>query len=107
MILTDTGAAFEVIEGNDIGILIDNEYGDILNLDSTLLDSMAYHQRSFRISGILAQAMMEFADNREHWKAAGEKGQQKLMERYDMRQIIRQYENLFFATAYRENWGRS
>jgi glycosyltransferase involved in cell wall biosynthesis len=96
MILTKTGAAPEVIQGNDIGILIDNEYGDILNLDSSLLDSLAYHQRSFHISEMLARTMIEFADNKERWKAAGERGNKKLMERYDIRKIIERYEAFFW-----------
>lgn len=103
MILTRTGGAPEVIEGNDIGILIDNEYGDILNLDSALLDSMAYKQRSFKTSTALAQAMLEFGNNKEHWKEAGMKGRRKLMERYDLRQIVKRYEDIFIKVAFSRN----
>ncbi len=103
MILTRTGGAPEVIEGNDIGILIDNEYGDILNLDSTLLDSMAYKQRSFKTSTALAQAMLEFGNNKEHWKEAGMKGRRKFMERYDLRQIVKRYEDIFIKVAFSRN----
>ena len=103
MILTRTGGAPEVIEGNDIGILIDNEYGDILNLDSALLDSMAYKQRSFKTSTALAQAMLEFGNNKEHWKEAGMKGRRKFVERYDLRQIVKRYEDIFIKVAFSRN----
>jgi glycosyltransferase involved in cell wall biosynthesis len=95
MILTDTGAAAEVIENNDIGILLDNEYGDILDLNHNKLDDVAYRRREFRTSSILADAMMQFANNREYWQAAGRKGKEKLMRHYDFANTVDTYEKIF------------
>ena len=95
MILTDTGGACDVIENNDIGILIDNEYGDIVNLHADYLDDMAYNQREFVISEQLSAAMINFASKREFWKEAGKKGKEKIIEQYNFDNIISQYQNVF------------
>lgn len=95
LIMTDTGGAADVIENNDIGILVENEYGDIVNLYSDYLDDMAYNQREFGISEQLSEAMIDFASNREHWKKAGEKGRKKILDHYSLDNIICQYQNVF------------
>ena len=98
MILTDTGASAEVIENSDIGILIENEYGDTLNLDCTLLDSTAYDKRKYDTSKNLAAAMENFADNREFWNEAGKKGLRKVIKLFNFDKIVQQYEDVFKAT---------
>ena len=95
MILTDTGASSEVIINNDIGILIENEYGDIINLDSEVLDNLAYNQREFRTASILAEAMINFADHKEYWKEAGKGGRNKIINNYNFDIIVNQYEIVF------------
>ena len=65
LLMTDTGGASEVIEDGDIGRLIPNEYGDVTNLHSSLLDELAFNRRHFQTAAYLAQAMIEFADHRE------------------------------------------
>lgn len=95
MILTDTGGAAEVIENNDIGILIENEYGDIINLDSRNLDEMAYNRKEYRIAKILAKAMLDFADNKEFWMQAGKEGRDKILKFYNFNNIVKMYENIF------------
>jgi len=95
MILTDTGGSAEVIEGNDIGILISNEYGDITNLHCGLLDRLAYECREYSITDELVAAMIDFADNRERWQHAGLKGREKLISHYNFDEVILQYERIF------------
>jgi glycosyltransferase involved in cell wall biosynthesis len=92
MILTDTGGAAEVIEREDTGILLPNEYGQTTALDSALLDKLAYATEDFRIADDLAAAMQRVADNRAQWAAAGARGAAKLRARYDLRGVVRQYE---------------
>lgn len=99
LLLTDTGAAAEVIEDEDIGILLPNEYGAVTDLDSALLDRLAYDTREFRIAADLAAAMERFADNRAHWAAAGSRGAEKLRRRYDLRETVRRHEALMLAVA--------
>lgn len=94
MILTDTGASAEVIEGNDIGILVPNEYGDTPNLNSKLLDELAYAPRSYKIAPVLADAMNQMASNREQWRKKAEAGRQKIYERFDFSDIVKRYEEI-------------
>lgn len=95
LIMTDTGGAVDVIQDNDIGILIGNEYGDIVNLHSEYLDDLAYNQKEFTISNQLSAAMIEFASNKEFWKEAGRKGRKKILEQYSFDNIVDQYQNVF------------
>jgi glycosyltransferase involved in cell wall biosynthesis len=95
LIMTDTGGASDVIENNDIGILIPNEYGETKNLYSDYLDNMAYSQRQFSISGKLAEAMIEFASDKEYWQQAGKLGRNKIISRYDFNDVVKSYQNIF------------
>lgn len=94
MILTDTGASAEVIENNDIGILVPNEYGDTPDLNSRLLDELAYAPRSYAIAPVLAGAMNDMASNRDEWRARAEAGRQKIYERFDFSKIVKRYEEI-------------
>jgi glycosyltransferase involved in cell wall biosynthesis len=95
LLMTDTGGASEVIEDGDIGKLLPNEYGDIRNLDSTMLDELGYNRRFFRTAPFMAQAMTEFADRREHWRLAGRKGREKILQRYDFCDVVDEYVGIF------------
>lgn len=95
LLMTDTGGACDVIQNNDIGILINNEYGDTKNLYSEYLDDMAYNQKEFKISEKLANSMIEFADNKDYWKIAGEKGYKKILDLYNFDDVVKQYEKIF------------
>jgi glycosyltransferase involved in cell wall biosynthesis len=99
LLLTDTGGAAEVIEDEDIGILLPNEYGPVTDLDSALLDRLAYATSEFRVAADLAAAMARFADNRAHWAAAGAHGAAKLRQRYDLRETVRRHESVMLAVA--------
>jgi glycosyltransferase involved in cell wall biosynthesis len=91
MILSDTGGASEVIDGEDIGIIVPNEYGDILDLDARLLDDLAYQPRHYRTAPHLASAMLRFADNRAAWQSAGRLGRKKVTGRYDFAHAVDRY----------------
>ena len=96
MILSDTGGSKEVIENNDTGTLIENEYGDIINLDSKTLDHLAYEVREYRTSEKLASAMIDFADNKETWKKSGKKGKEKILNLYNFNDVVKKYEGVIF-----------
>lgn len=96
MILTDTGGAAQVIENSDIGILVEPEYGDFLELDSARLDQLAYEPRSYRIAQPLADAMVDFATRRKYWAQAGRRGRDKIFANYNFDDIVRRYEQIFF-----------
>ena len=95
MILSDTGASKEVIQKGHVGIVVENEYGDIINLDVDTLDHLAYYQREFYTSGKLADAMITFSNNRAYWKNAGKKGRQIIKRHFDFDLIIKQYIRVF------------
>ena len=99
LLLTDTGGAAEVIEHDDIGILLPNEYGPATALDSASLDNLAYRGREFRVAAALAAAMEHFADRRVQWAAAGARGADKLRARYDLCATVRQHEAVMLAVA--------
>ena len=94
MILTDTGASAEVIKRNDIGILIPNEYGDIENLNSKLLDELAYSPRQYQTSSKLADALDNMASNRIEWSERAKLGRKKIYQLYDFAKIVSRYELL-------------
>lgn len=94
MILSDTGGSSAVIENSDIGILVPNEYGSILNLDSKLLDELAYSPRAYKTAPILAAAMVRFASEPEHWHKAGIRGREKVLQRYDFENTMNRYEEV-------------
>jgi len=94
MILTDTGASAEVIEGNDIGILVPNEYGDTLALNSKLLDELAYSPRHYKIAPALADAMEQMASHPLEWKEKANRGRGKIYERFNFSEIVKRYEEI-------------
>ncbi len=91
LILSDTGGSSEVINNNDIGIILENEYGDIINLDSQLLDKLGYETVSYETGALLAAAMENFADNKDKWKEAGKLGKKKVVDNYDMTMVAERY----------------
>jgi glycosyltransferase involved in cell wall biosynthesis len=105
MILSDTGGSSEIIEDDDIGIVVPNEYGDVLNLDSTLLDELAYSPRQYKTAPVLAHAMESFANNREFWKEAGAMGRQKVFK-YNLSDIVDRYISIVKALVKPENLTR-
>jgi len=95
LIMTDTGGAADVIEDSDIGILIENEYGDTVDLHAEYLDNMAYNQREYKIAEQLSVAILEFASNKEYWKDAGKKGRKKIIDHYNFDSVVNQYQEVF------------
>lgn len=94
MILSNTGGASDVITNSDLGIVVENEYGDILNLDSALLDELGYNTRNYKTSQNLASAMEEFAENRDIWKTRGMLGRDKIVEGYNMQDVANKYSSV-------------
>ena len=91
MILSDTGGSAEVIENEDTGILVPNEYGDILDLDAPLLDELAYAPHDYATAPALAAAMTRFADSPLLWQAAGQRGRAKVLARYAFTDAVDRY----------------
>jgi glycosyltransferase involved in cell wall biosynthesis/2-polyprenyl-3-methyl-5-hydroxy-6-metoxy-1,4-benzoquinol methylase/predicted nucleic acid-binding Zn-ribbon protein len=103
MILTDVGGSREIIEDNDIGIVIPNSYGDIINLNSSNFCKLYEEERPANTEDLKA-AMIAFYENREKWEEAGKKGIEKVRMRYNLNNIVHQYEALFIKNIVYPNY---
>ena len=99
LILSDTGGASEVIRDEDIGIIVPNEYGDVLNLDSKLLDDLAYSPRDYQTAPQLAEAMLRMAQEPDKWESAGSLARTKVVENYDFTRTMNRYIEVIAQTA--------
>ena len=99
MILTDVGGSREIIEDNDIGIVIPNSYGDIINLNISNFCKLYEEERPSNTDD-LKVAMIDFYENREKWKKAGKKGVEKVKNLYNLNYIAKKYESLFINSIY-------
>lgn len=93
MILTETGGAAEVIEDNDIGILVPNEYGDVANLDLELLNSLSYFPQSYKTTSDLTDAMINMIEDIQNWRAKAETSRKKVLTSYNLQKVVRDYVN--------------
>lgn len=99
MILTNTGGAAEVIEGDDTGILLPTEYPDFLTLNSAELDRLAYTPQEYRLAEPLAEAMLAFATERDAWRQAGLRGRAKVHERHSFETVLLRYVDIMDEAA--------
>lgn len=99
MILSDTGGASEVVENEDIGLVLDNEYGDVINLDSEMLDELAYSPRDYSTALNLANAMLRFVSDPLKWAEAGRLGHSKVVTRYDFSDVVARYIDIMQQSA--------
>jgi glycosyltransferase involved in cell wall biosynthesis len=97
MILTDVGCSREIINNKDIGIIIENAFGNILNLN---LSNINDYYGEFRPSNtdLLTNAMKDFIKNKYKWKKLGHNGREKVKNLYNLNNMIRSYEDLFINT---------
>ena len=91
MILSEVGGAPQVIEKEDIGLLVPNEYGSVSNLESHLLDRISYEQRIFATAPHLANAMTRFADQSDLWADKGRAGRTKIMDKFQFTAVSERY----------------
>jgi glycosyltransferase involved in cell wall biosynthesis len=98
MILSDTGGASEVIENEDIGVLVNNEYGDVTNLDAQMLDELTYSPRDYLTAPSLANAMLRFANDPTKWAEAGRLGHSKVVNRYNFSDVVARYIDVIHQT---------
>ena len=94
LILTRVGGAEELIENRDIGILINNCYSDITQLNESSFDYFA--QLDFPSNTReLVEAMIDFYERKEYWKEAGKRGREKVVFQYTLDRVIPQYKKEF------------
>jgi glycosyltransferase involved in cell wall biosynthesis len=93
MILTQTGGAAEVIEDNDIGILIPNEYGDVANLDLESFNILSYFPQSYKTTGDLTDAMINMIEDEQKWRVQAKASREKVLMSYNLQKVVRDYVN--------------
>lgn len=98
LILTRTGGAEELVENGDIGILINNCFNEVTELND---ESLCYYAHLDYPSntGDLVKAMLDLYRKREYWKEVGKKGRDKVLSRYTLDRILPIYEREFIKFA--------
>ncbi len=97
LILTKIGGAAQVIENNDIGLLVDNHYPEVFEIDRSALEN--YRVETPPNTPSLKGALLQFLKEKTYWKEAGAKGKKKVRERFDIRAIMDRYEALFLSAV--------
>jgi glycosyltransferase involved in cell wall biosynthesis len=98
LILTDVGSSRDIIIDNDIGLIIPNSYGDIVNLNYSNFERL-FSEEIPKNKDDLKKAMIEFFENRKKWKKNGEKGIEKLANYYSIDETIKTYEQIFTSVC--------
>ena len=99
LIITPVGAAQEVIDDNDIGLLIENCCEDPIQLKGS--DWIFYSHLDYpRNTPHLVRAMEEICTHRQVWKEKARKGKTKVLSRFTLDKIIQEYEKEFVAAAF-------
>ena len=75
LILTRIGGAAQVIESNDVGLLVDHRYRDVLDVKLSALSN--YREETLPNLPSLQNAMLQFLREKEFWKKAGLGGREK------------------------------
>jgi glycosyltransferase involved in cell wall biosynthesis len=91
LILSDIGGAREAIENNDIGIIINNPYKDILELN--LEDVQLKYSNDENLYNLqeLIQAMSDMYKNSGDWKNKAKKGILKVKENFSLNRVSNEY----------------
>ncbi|MBI3796936.1 MAG: glycosyltransferase [Deltaproteobacteria bacterium] len=94
LILTRVGDSDKLITHADIGLLIPNTYAELSDLDQ---DSVRAHftDESPANAADLARALADFVTRREHWRAAGQYGREKVLRYFTQERALKSYEALF------------
>ena len=91
MILTETGGATEVIEDQDVGIIIPNEYGEVANLDLELLNTLSYTPQNYKTTRALTEAMINMIENRQDWHHKAKASRHKVLKSYNVQKVVSAY----------------
>lgn len=100
LILSDIGSAREVIQNNDIGLVIDNPFGNFKNLTPQLHYQYCHDLKSkFPNLFDLKNAMIYMYGNREYFKQQGKLGKIKVNKNHLLQHMIANYEKEFIKNA--------
>ncbi|NTU31097.1 glycosyltransferase [Brevibacillus sp. HB1.1] len=97
LLLTDVGGAKHVVENEDIGIIIPNAYGDVAVLNDQTLYSYTLNGTTQNFQE-LKEAILRMYAEKDVWRERGKKGKEKVLENYDLLQIVKEYEKVSEST---------
>lgn len=83
VILSDTGSARDLIENSDCGILISQPFGEVSNLNPTLLNELSYTPQPYSTSPEVAGAMVKLSGDRALAASMGAAGRAKILKHYN------------------------
>lgn len=94
LILSDVGASKDVIENEDIGLIVENPFGSILDLEQKRLYQLVAQDR-FENAGALENAICRMFTERRYWQAAGKLGHEKVVNNYNFTNVISVLQKVF------------
>ena len=87
LILSDVGASRDVIENEDIGLVVANPFGSILDLEQEKLYKLVA-QDNFQNADNFTAAILRMYKERQYWQAAGKLGHKKVAAYYNFENVI-------------------
>jgi len=87
LILSDVGASRDVIENEDIGLIVANPFGSILDLEQEKLYKLVA-QDDFQNAENFSVAILRMFKERQHWRVVGKLGHEKVAVRYNFENVI-------------------
>ncbi|MCD6269483.1 MAG: glycosyltransferase family 4 protein, partial [Deltaproteobacteria bacterium] len=87
LILSDVGASRDVIENEDIGLVVANPFGSILDLEQEKLYKLVA-QDNFQNADNFTVAILRMYKERQHWQAAGKLGHAKVAADYNFENVM-------------------
>ncbi len=87
LILSDVGASRDVIENEDIGLIVDNPFGSILDLEQERLYQLVA-QDNFQNADNFTAAILRMYQERQHWQIAGKSGHEKVVTGYNFENVM-------------------
>ncbi|KJR42175.1 Glycosyl transferase, group 1 domain protein [Candidatus Magnetoovum chiemensis] len=97
LIVTDIGSARDIIEDNDIGIIINNAYDDIVALNLLSIKNRSKENRANNLE-MLKSAMVEMFNNKDIWKQRSTLGKDKIINNFTIEKMLARYEETFIET---------
>lgn len=94
LILSDVGSSRDIITDSDIGIIIPNPYQQIVQLDSTAIERLAYARRPGNLSALL-EAMAAMMDDAAGWRERSVQGKKRVVADLTVERMAQAYGSMF------------
>jgi len=95
LILSDVGGAREVIRNDDIGLVIENPYENILDLDMNSIHNEYSLDSEFKNTDSLVSAMEKIYTSKQYWKKRAVQGKKKVEEIFNTDRVSSDYLSVY------------